>query len=74
MTRASSHSVRDEPIDRRSIRVRRAAQMFDLSESLIYRAIYNGELRARQLRGRVWLIDPADLEAWIQANSEPNVA
>jgi excisionase family DNA binding protein len=54
------------------LRPKRVARDYGISPGLVYSAIYSGQLPAIKFRDRVWLIDPADVEAWIKANSEPN--
>ena len=47
--------------------VSEVAELTGLSESVLYRAIAAGELRASKLRGRL-RVRFADLEAWIESN------
>ncbi|MGC4106422.1 MAG: helix-turn-helix domain-containing protein [Thermomicrobiales bacterium] len=46
---------------------------YGISLTPIYTAIYKGELRARRFQNRIWLIEPQDVEDWIQRNSVSNV-
>lgn len=46
---------------------------YRISLTPIYNAIYSGELRARRFGKRTWLIEPQDVEDWIERNSVPNV-
>jgi excisionase family DNA binding protein len=50
------------------------ARLLGIHESSVYRAIYSGELPALKFRGKVWLIKREDADAWIDQNSEPNIA
>lgn len=47
-------------------RPRRLAESYGLSKTFVYDAIYSGELKATQLRGRSWLITQEDADAWIE--------
>lgn len=49
------------------------ARRFGLSRKAVYRAVARGELRAARIRSRL-RIDPADLEAWFQANLVDTIA
>jgi excisionase family DNA binding protein len=49
------------------------ATLTPLSEWTIRRAIYQGELKATQIRRR-WLISTEDARRWIAEHGEPNVA
>ena len=51
----------------RLLSVSDVAELTGLSESVIYRAIATGELRASKLRGRL-RVRPVDLEIWIESN------
>jgi excisionase family DNA binding protein len=71
----STESPHDNGVtDRLYLRVKTAHEMTGISEPEIYKAIYTGQLRARKYKTRVWLITHEDLEAWIAANSEFNIA
>lgn len=48
--------------------VRRVAELADLSEMAIYRAIKAGELRASRLRGKL-RIRSQDFERWVDENA-----
>lgn len=58
---------------RRYIRPKGITRMYGISASVVYAAIYSGELPAIKFRGSVWLIKPEDADAWIERNSESNV-
>jgi excisionase family DNA binding protein len=47
--------------------VSEVAELTGLSESVLYRAIADGELRASKLRGRL-RVRLVDLEVWIESN------
>jgi excisionase family DNA binding protein len=53
--------------DRRLLTVSEVAEATGLSPNAVYRAIWDGELRASKLRGRV-RVQLADLDAWIDSN------
>ena len=53
--------------DRRLLTVSEVAEATRLSPNAVYRAIWDGELRASKLRGRV-RVQLADLDAWIDSN------
>ena len=53
--------------DRRLLTVSDVAEATGLSPNAVYRAIWDGELRASKLRGRL-RIQLADLDAWIDSN------
>ncbi len=55
-------------------RVKDAAEYTGLSESEIYRSIYCGQLKAVRYKSRSWLLTREDIDAWLDANSVPNVA
>jgi excisionase family DNA binding protein len=60
-------SLGPEPGQDRLLTVREVADYAQLSQKAVRRAIAQGELQATRLRGRL-RIDPADLQAWIEAN------
>ncbi len=60
--------------ERRCMRVSDAAEYTGLSESEIYRSIYCGQLKAVRYKSRSWLLTQEDIDAWLDANSVPNVA
>lgn len=68
-----SRRAEQKPPERLSWRPRSLAQAHELSPSMVYGAIYSGELRARQLRGKVWLIAVEDADEWIKRISTENV-
>ena len=51
----------------RLLSVSAVAELTGLSESVLYRAIAAGELRASKLRGRL-RVRTVDLESWINSN------
>ena len=53
--------------DRRLITVGEVVEVTGLSANAIYRAIWDGELRASKLRGRL-RVQLADLDAWVDSN------
>ena len=53
--------------DRSLLTVSQVAEATSLSPNAIYRAIWNGELRASKLRGRL-RVQRGDLDAWIDSN------
>lgn len=66
------HTVPDEL--RWAFRVHEVAARSGLSRSEIHSAINRGDLPARQYRGRVWLIDPAEARAWLDRMCETTQA
>lgn len=54
-------------------RVKDIRDRYGISLTPIYTAIYKGELRARRFQNRIWLIEPQDVEDWIERNSVSNV-
>ena len=56
--------------ERRLLTVAEVGRLTGLSPNAVYRAIWDGELRASKLRGRL-RVDLADVEAWIDANLVP---
>ncbi len=62
----SRRIAQDEPA-LRLLTVADVADLTGLSESAIYRAVANGELRASRLRGRLRILF-SDLEEWIETN------
>lgn len=73
-TIAPANDTPSVPTERGYWRVKRGAEYCGLSESEMYRAIYAGELKALRYRSRTWLLTKEDIDAWIAANSAPNVA
>lgn len=55
------------PPQRRLLAVSEVAEATGLSPNAVYRAIWDGELRASKLRGRL-RVQRADLDAWIDSN------
>jgi hypothetical protein len=55
------------------LRPKDISEQYRISLTPIYTAIYSGELRARRFQKRIWLIEPQDVEDWIQRNSVSNV-
>ena len=53
--------------DRRLIPVGEVVEVTGLSANAIYRAIWDGELRASKRRGRL-RVQLADLDAWVDSN------
>lgn len=71
----SDQGISIEDLERRLfVRPKELASLCGIEETLVYRSIYAGKLRAQKFRGRVWLIRREDAEAWIDENSESNVA
>jgi excisionase family DNA binding protein len=54
--------------DRKVVRPRDVAERTGLSLSTIYDAIHAGRLRATKISPKVWVIKPADVDAWLEAN------
>ena len=48
------------------------AALLRIAPTIVYEAIYRGELPASKFRGKSWLIARADAEAWVKTNSVPN--
>lgn len=65
-------NVEQPDLERLRLRPKDVSARYGMSLSQVYQAIYRGELPARRFRQRTWLIVPADVEAWILANSTPN--
>ncbi len=63
MSRHRTEAVTE--IDPRFFRVKDAATYAAISESEIYRSIYNKELRAFRYRSRTWLITQADVDEYL---------
>jgi hypothetical protein len=59
---------------RKRLRPKDVRDQYGVSLTTIYTALYKGELKARRFQERIWLIEPADVEDWIERCSEPNVA
>ncbi len=59
--------------DRARLRPKDISEMYGISLTPIYVAIYSGELKARRFQTRIWLIEPQDVESWIERNSVSNV-
>ncbi len=75
VTTAATPIITEQMVmERRYIRVAEAAAYSGLSESEIYRCIYNGQLKALRYKSRSWLLTREDIDAWLTANSTPNVA
>jgi hypothetical protein len=55
-------------------RPRDVSEQYGISLTPIYQAIYRGDLKARRFQSRIWLIEPKDVEDWIERCSVPNVA
>ncbi len=73
--RVMPHIEQVAPHDGRlRLRPKDVAERYGISLTPIYQAIYRGELRASRFQSRIWLIEPKDAEAWIEAYSTPNVA
>lgn len=53
--------------ERRLLTVSEVAETTGLSPNAVYRAIWDGEIRASKLRGRL-RVQLADLDAWIDSN------
>ena len=53
--------------DRRLLTVSEVAEATGLSTNAVYRAVWDGELRAAKLRGRLRVL-VADLDAWIDSS------
>jgi len=62
------------PIEERlRLRPKDIRDRYGISLTPIYTAIYKGDLRARRFQNRIWLIEPRDVEDWIERNSVSNV-
>lgn len=59
---------------RKRLRPKDVRDQYGVSLTTIYTALYKGELKGRRFQERIWLIEPADVEAWIERCSVPNVA
>ncbi len=55
------------------LRPKDVSEQYGISLTPIYQAIYRGDLKARRFQARIWLIEPKDVEEWIERCSEPNV-
>ncbi len=62
-----SRRIAHDELSLRLLTVADVADLTGLSESAIYRAVANGELRASRLRGRLRILF-TDLETWIETN------
>ena len=63
------------PIESRMrLRPKDVSERYGISLTPIYQAIYRGDLKARRFQSRIWLIEPKDVEDWIERCSVPNVA
>lgn len=56
------------------LRPKDVSARYGISLTPIYQAIYRGDLKARRFQSRIWLIEPEDVEDWIERFSSPNVA
>jgi hypothetical protein len=57
--------VKERTVERKYIRPQTVAEMYDMSVESVYKAVRSGELVARKMSPRVWLITPADAEKWV---------
>ncbi|MGI8406509.1 MAG: helix-turn-helix domain-containing protein [Thermomicrobiales bacterium] len=58
---------------RARLRPKDISEMYGISLTPIYTAIYRGDLKAQRFQTRTWLIEPQDVESWIERNSVSNV-
>ena len=54
--------------ERKTVRPREVAERTGLSLSTVYDAIRSGALPAKKLSPKVWLIDPNDVDDWLETN------
>ncbi len=72
---ASPADLKATPIESRMrLRPKDVSERYGISLTPIYQAIYRGDLKARRFQSRIWLIEPADAEDWIERFSVSNVA
>ncbi len=70
-----SADVKVTPIEGRlRLRPKDVSERYGISLTPIYQAIYRGDLKARRFQSRIWLIEPQDVEDWIERCSVSNVA
>jgi excisionase family DNA binding protein len=62
-------SVRNVATQRRLLRVKEAAKMLGVSTRKVYMMVWSGELRHVRL-GRLCMVELAEVEAWIDRNTE----
>ena len=55
------------------LKVSEVADLLQISQNTIYRAIKSGSLRAAKF-GTVWRVSPADLQRWIEISSSAGAA
>jgi excisionase family DNA binding protein len=65
-TRSQSQAPRDVLGTRQLLTVPEVGRVTGLSANAVYRAIWNGELRASKLRGRL-RVQSAEVDAWVDA-------
>lgn len=71
----SAVDLKVTPIEGRlRLRPKDVSERYGISLTPIYQAIYRGDLKARRFQSRIWLIEPKDVEEWIERCSVPNVA
>lgn len=58
-----------EQPDRMFLRPKEVSKSTGISLFIVYGALREGELRARKLGERSWLIKPEDVEDWVERNS-----
>ncbi len=67
--------VKVTPIEGRlRLRPKDVSLRYGISLTPIYQALYRGDLKARRFQSRIWLIEPQDVEDWIERCSVSNVA
>lgn len=52
--------------DVKYIRPQDVARLYSISVKMVYRAIWDGDLPARKIAQKVWLITPDDAQKWIE--------
>jgi hypothetical protein len=62
------------PGSRKRLRPKDVRDEYGVSLTTVYTALYKGELRGRRFQERIWLIEPVDVEDWIERCSTLNVA
>ena len=55
------------------LRPKDVSERYGISLTPIYQPIYRGDLKARHFQARIWLIEPEDVEEWIERCSVSNV-
>ena len=56
--------------ERKTVRPREVAERTGLSLSTIYDAMRDGSLPARKISPKVWVLDPKDVDAWLDPKGD----